>query len=86
MRKLEATTADVTYCAEVILFLHMTSAALSLCNFFLCCIALDTILFFSQYYAPEHAEQDQIDTKWLERFISLHTCRRVRRSLITYCE
>ena len=38
---------------------------------------------FTQYYAPEHVEQDQTDTKWPgKELISQCKCRRVGRSLI----
>ena len=50
-------TADVTYCANVTLFLYATSGGLSL-----------TVAFFpSNIIPPKHAEQDQIDVKWLEK-------------------
>ena len=41
-------------------------------------------MFFTQYYAPEHTGQDQIDTKWLEKIklISIRKCCRVGIGLI----
>ena len=72
-------TADVTYCADVTLFLHATSgglsltAALSLCRFlafycFKCYLASFSrykTVFLLNIMPPKHAEQDQIDAKWL---------------------
>ena len=63
-----------------------------LCVNFLHCIALKFILphfqgtklsFFINYYVPEHAEQDQIDAKWLrKKLISQRKHQIVGRSLI----
>ena len=41
-------------------------------------------MFFTQYYAPEHTEQDQIDLKWLEKKKLIFPCKcwRVGRILI----
>ena len=74
-------TADVTYCADVILYLHATSGGLSrtvaiflhrylafycfkcyLGSFSRCQTA-----FAPYIIPPKHAEQDQIDAKWLEK-------------------
>ena len=74
--------ADVTYCADVMLFLHATSGGLSLtaafslrrflaCHCFKCYLTsfsgYETALtaFLPNMKPPKHAEQDQIDAKWL---------------------
>ena len=90
-------TADVTYCADVKLFLHTTSgelsltAAFSLRRFlalycFNCYLALFSrykTVFLPNIMPPKHAEQDQIDSKWLgKKLVFWHESRRVGRSLI----
>ena len=71
-------TADVTYCADVTLFLHATSSGCHRFRHFyapISCVVLLYMLFglilggklhFHPIIHPRHAEQDQIDSKWLE--------------------
>ena len=74
-------TADVTDCADVTLFLHATSDGLSLSAAFFLRRFL-AFYYFKCYFGsfsrcntkfspniipPKHAEQDQIDAKWLEK-------------------
>ena len=68
-------TADVTYCADVMLFPHATPGSLSLTAAF----SLHPFLAFYCFkcylasfqgtklhiMSPKHAEQDQIDANWL---------------------
>ena len=74
-------TADVTYCADVTLFLHATSGGLSLTaafslhgflvfHCFKCYLASFSLyknVFLPNIIPPKHAKQDQIDAKWLEK-------------------
>ena len=87
--------ANVTYCADVTVFLHVTSGGLSLTVAFFLCRFLAFYCFkcclgsFSRYktvFSPsiiplKHAEQDQIDAKWLENTFRRQS-RRVGRCLI----
>ena len=90
-------TTDVTYSADVALFLHTTSgglsqtAAFSLRWFlafhcFKCYLASFPrykTAFLSNIMPPKHAEQDQIDTKWLEnKLVFWRESRRVDWSVI----
>ena len=91
-------TADVTYCADVTLFLHAKSgglsqtAAFSLCRFlpfhcFKCYLAsfsrYKTAFFFPNIMPPKHTEQDQIDAKLLgKKLVFRLESQRVGRSLI----
>ena len=87
-------TVDVTYCADVTLFLHATSGGLSLnAGFslrqflafycFKCYLVTNSrckTTFLPNIMPPKHTEQDQIDAKWLGK--KLRESRRVGRSLI----
>ena len=90
-------TADVTYCANVTFFLHATSGGLSLTAAFSLRRFLAFYCFkcylasFSRYKTvllpnimpPKHAEQDQIDAKWLgKKLVFQRESQRVRRGLI----
>ena len=65
-------TAEVTYCADITLFLSQT-AAFSLRQFlvfrcFKCYLATFSrykTVFLPNIMPPKHAKQDQIDAKWL---------------------
>ena len=74
-------SADISYYAEVTLFLHTTSDRLSLtAAFFLCqflvfycfkcylgSFSRCKTVFSPNILPPKHTEQDQIDAKWLEK-------------------
>ena len=89
-------TTDITYCADVTLFLQVTSGGLSLTAFFLrpffafYCFKCYSGSFSSCKTAfspniipPKHVKQDQIDAKWLgKKFIFWCESRRAGRSLI----
>ena len=77
-------TADITYCADVTLFLHATSDGLSLIAalFLRRFLAFYCFKFYLGSYSKckngfssnithcKDAEQDQIDAKWLEKSFS----------------
>ena len=90
-------TADITYCADVMFFLHLTSgrlsqtAAFSLHQFlmfhcFKCYLASFSrykTAFLSNIMSPKHAEQDQIDAKCLgKKLVFWHESQREGRSLV----
>ena len=74
-------TADITYCADVTLFVHEMSGWLSLTaafylhrflafRFFKCYLgsfSRSKTMFSPNTISPKHAEQEQIDAKWLEK-------------------
>ena len=84
MLKFRDRTTDVTYCANVTLFLHATSGGLSLIAAFPLRRFIAFYCFkcylasFSRYKTaclpnimpPKHAEEDQIDAKWLGKKIA----------------
>ena len=68
-------TADVTYCANITLFLHAKSRGLSLSvvfslrrffAFHLASFSTYKTAFLPNIMPPKHTEQDQIEAKWLE--------------------
>ena len=76
-------TADITYCADVMPFLHATSGGLSLTAAYFLCRFLKAY-WFKCYFGSfswcrtvlspnilplKHTEQDQIDAKWLKKKI-----------------
>ena len=78
-------TADVTYCADVTLFLHTTSGGLSQTaafslrrflafhcfNCYLASISRYKTTFLPNIMPPKHAEQEHIDAKWLGKKLVL---------------
>ena len=89
-------TADIIYCADLTFFLHTMwggqsqTAAFSLSQFlvfhcFKCYLASFSwykTVFLPDIVPPKHAEQDQIDAKWLEKKIDFQRdSRRIGRSL-----
>ena len=72
-------TTDVTYCPDVMLFFCTRRQAdyhrlwHFLCADFLRFIALNAIWPLTNIMPPKHAEQDQIDAKWLGKKVSFLT-------------